>query len=145
MILEFFAIFYLISVPYIIALLQERYDPSRRSIFIIQGRSTNRIWTGLRSLHLVSTEWGKKKILVLTYFFLDSLPQLAFDGMLKMTGVAIECLSDVDIILFLEQNIRGGVSFISRRYCEKSSGPWDPAAFTYPHSSAYCKLLYIGI
>jgi DNA polymerase type B, organellar and viral len=47
-----------------------------------------------------------------------SLPQLAFDGMLKMTQISIECLTDVDMLLFLEQNIRGGVSFINQRRCQ---------------------------
>jgi hypothetical protein len=64
-----------------------------------------------------------------------SLPQLAFDCMLKMTGVAIECLSDIDMILFLESAVRGGVSFISQRHCEapepEAAQPTDP------------KLLYI--
>ena len=36
-----------------------------------------------------------------------STPQLAYDMMLKSTGVEIELLSDIDMILFLEQNIRG--------------------------------------
>jgi hypothetical protein len=35
-----------------------------------------------------------------------------------MTKVEIECLSDMDMVLFLEQGIRGGVSFINLRYCE---------------------------
>ena len=38
-----------------------------------------------------------------------SLPQLAFQCMLKSTSVTIECLSDPDMILFLESNIRGGM------------------------------------
>ena len=64
-----------------------------------------------------------------------SLPQLAFDCMLKMTQVSIECLTDIDMILFLESNVRGGVSFISQRHCEvpepSVAKPSDP------------KLLYI--
>ena len=38
--------------------------------------------------------------------------------MLKQTGVRIECLSDIDMILFLEGAIRGGVSFINQRHHE---------------------------
>jgi uncharacterized C2H2 Zn-finger protein len=50
--------------------------------------------------------------LVLSKFGLDcchyvSTPQMAFDGMLKMTKVKIELLSDIDQVLFVEQNIRG--------------------------------------
>ena len=50
--------------------------------------------------------------------------------MLKMTGVFIECLSDMDMILFLEANIRGGVSYINQRHCEADEDPrdLDPAA-----------------
>jgi hypothetical protein len=35
-----------------------------------------------------------------------SLPQLSFDAMLKTTKVRIECLTDIDTILFLESGIR---------------------------------------
>jgi hypothetical protein len=58
------------------------------------------------------------------YFFLShyiSLPQLAFSCMLKSTGVVIECLTDADMIFFLESNIRGGVSFINQRHCTAST------------------------
>jgi hypothetical protein len=47
-----------------------------------------------------------------------SLPQLAFDCMLRQTGVCIEHLPDIDMVLFLERGIRGGVSFIGQRHCE---------------------------
>lgn len=45
-----------------------------------------------------------------------SLPQLAFDCMLKLTGVHIELMEDPDMVMFVEQNIRGGLSYISQRY-----------------------------
>lgn len=45
---------------------------------------------------------------------------LSYDAMLKMTGVTIEYLRDVDMSLFLESNIRGGVSFINQRHCQSS-------------------------
>jgi len=60
--------------------------------------------------------------LVLKNFGLDctnyiSTPQLAFDCMLKSTKVQMELLTDVDMILMVEQNIRGGVSYINQRHC----------------------------
>ena len=47
-----------------------------------------------------------------------STPQLAFDCMLRSTEVEIELLTDIDKILFIENNIRGGVSFINQRHCK---------------------------
>jgi hypothetical protein len=41
--------------------------------------------------------------------------------MLKMTKVEIELLTDVDKVLFIEQNIRGGMSYINQRFCK--AGP----------------------
>ena len=43
-------------------------------------------------------------------------PGLAWDACLKMTGVNLELLSDVDMLLMVERGIRGGVSMISNRY-----------------------------
>ena len=43
-------------------------------------------------------------------------PGLAWDAMLKMTGVKLELLSDIDILLMVEKGIRGGISIISNRY-----------------------------
>ena len=45
-----------------------------------------------------------------------SLPQLTLDLMLKKTGAQIELCTDIDEILLIESNIRGGLSFISQRY-----------------------------
>ena len=41
--------------------------------------------------------------------------------MLKMTGIRLEKISDIDMHLFLEKGMRGGVSYISKRYA-KSEG-----------------------
>ena len=43
-------------------------------------------------------------------------PGLAWDACLKMTGVNLELLSNVDMLLMIEKGIRGGISIISNRY-----------------------------
>ena len=54
---------------------------------------------------------------------------LAWDAMLKMTGIKLEKTNDIDIYLFLEKGLRGRSSYISKRY-SKSKGDiniiyWD--------------------
>ena len=48
------------------------------------------------------------------YYF--TAPGLAWDAMLKMTGVNLELLSNIDMLLMFEKGIRGGISIISNRY-----------------------------
>ena len=43
-------------------------------------------------------------------------PGLSWDAMLKMTEVELELLTDVDMHLFVESGIRGGVSMISHKH-----------------------------
>ena len=45
-----------------------------------------------------------------------SSPGLSRDSMLKMTDVELEKINNIDMHLFLEKGIRGGVSYISKRY-----------------------------
>ena len=45
-----------------------------------------------------------------------SSPGLAWDAMLKMTGIKLEKINDIDMYLFLEKGMRGGISYISKRY-----------------------------
>ena len=42
---------------------------------------------------------------------------LAWDMMLKMTGLELELISDIDMHLFIEKGMRGGISYIAKRYC----------------------------
>ena len=51
-----------------------------------------------------------------------SSPGLSWDAMLKMTGVRLGKIHDIDEHLFLEKGMRGGVSYISKRYSKTSDG-----------------------
>ena len=49
--------------------------------------------------------------------------------MLKMTGIQLEKVKNIDIHLFLEKGMRGGVSYISKRYSKSDQNTkimyWD--------------------
>ena len=49
--------------------------------------------------------------------------------MLKMTGVNLEKISDIDKYLFIETGLRGGISYIVKRYAKannKYMNDYDP-------------------
>ena len=53
----------------------------------------------------------------LQYYGLDpchyfSSPGLSWDAMLKMAGIQLELISDIDMYLFVEKGMRGGISYI---------------------------------
>ena len=57
----------------------------------------------------------------LDYYELDpchyfSSSGLSWDAMLKMTEVELELISDIEMHLFMEKGIRGGVSYIAKRH-----------------------------
>ena len=50
-----------------------------------------------------------------------TLPGLAWDACLKKTGVKLELLSDINMLLMIEKGIRDGVSMISKRYSKANN------------------------
>ena len=46
---------------------------------------------------------------------------LAWDTMLKMTSVALKLIDDIDMHLFIEKGMRGGISYIAKRYCKANN------------------------
>ena len=50
-----------------------------------------------------------------------SPPGLRWDAMLKMTVVKLEKISDIDKYLFIEKGLKGGISYIAKRYVKASN------------------------
>ena len=50
-----------------------------------------------------------------------SSPGLSWDAMLKMTGVKLEKISDIDKYLFIEKGSRGRISYIAKRYAKANN------------------------
>ena len=62
----------------------------------------------------------------LKYYGLDpcqyfSAPGLSWDAMLKMTGIELEKISDIERYLFIEKGLRGGISYIAKRYAKPNN------------------------
>ena len=64
-----------------------------------------------------------------------SSPGLSWDAMLKMIGVRLEKIVDIDMYLFIEIGLRGGISYFVKRYSEakneymKNYDPKIPSKF----------------
>ena len=58
-----------------------------------------------------------------------STPGLSWDTMLKMTSLKLKKISDIDKYLFIEKGLRGGISYIAKRYAKannKYMNDYDP-------------------
>ncbi|KAB0792893.1 hypothetical protein PPYR_12513 [Photinus pyralis] len=68
-------------------------------------------------------------------------PGLAFDAMLKVTGVKLELLTDIDQLMFIEKGIRGGITQCSTRYAKAN----NPFMKDYNSDLDTTYLLYLDI
>ena len=60
-----------------------------------------------------------KKSLIHVWIIMDhhfSSPGLSWDAMFKMTRIELEFISDIDMHLFIEKGMRGGISYIAKRH-----------------------------
>ena len=62
----------------------------------------------------------------LEYYGLDpchyfSSPGLAWYAMLKMSDIRLRLIDDIDMHLFIEKGMRGGISYIAKRYCKANN------------------------
>lgn len=73
-----------------------------------------------------------------------STPQLAYDCMLRTLEEDVELMTDADMILMMEQNIRGGVSFINERSVGVAKDYAEPTeACPDPEDKVQDHILYI--
>ena len=62
----------------------------------------------------------------LKYYGLDpwhyfSSPRLSWDAILKMIGIELELILDIDMYLFIEKGMRGGVSYIVKKFSKSNN------------------------
>ena len=75
---------------------------------------------------LLADVFGKFIYTCLKYYELDpfhyfSAPGLSWDTMLKMTGIELEKISDIEKYSLIEKGLRGGISYIAKRHSKANN------------------------
>ena len=105
-----------------------------------QYQHAQRVWNTFRCRHLgdyhdlymltdvllLADVFESFRDVCLNYYELDpahyfTLPNFAWDAMLKKTGVKLELITDYDHYLMVEQGLRGGIAMISHRHAEANN------------------------
>ena len=85
---------------------------------------------------MLSADVYEKSIATCLKFHYFSSSGLSWDAMLKMTGVKLEKISDIDKYLFIEKGLRGRISYIAKIYSKANKqymndyDPKKPSTFT---------------
>ena len=66
-------------------------------------------------------------------------PGLSWDALLKKTGVELELLTDLEMHLFMERGMRGGISMVSKRYAKAN----NPMLLDYDPSKPKKYIMYL--
>ena len=95
---------------------------------------TNNIWNVFKmntmgdyhDLYLKADVFEKFINTCLDYYGLDpchyfSFPGLTWDAMLKMTRIELELISNIDMRLFIEKGMGGGISYMSKRHIKANN------------------------
>ena len=66
-------------------------------------------------------------------------PGLSWDALLKKTGVELELFTDLEMHMFVERGIRGGISMVSKRYAKAN----NPLVSDYDESKPNSYIMYL--
>ena len=75
---------------------------------------------------LLTDVFGKFVDTCINFYGLDpchyfSSPRFIWDAMLKMTGMRLENIADIDVYIFIEKGLRGGIPYIAKRYAKANN------------------------
>ena len=88
---------------------------------------------------LLADVFEEFRSICLDYYELDpahyfTTPNLAWDALLKKTGVKLQLLTDYDMHLMIEQGLRGGIAMITHRHAEANNPYMDSYDENKEHS-----------